>query len=183
MNGLDGIGVVCERLERGGLIPLAERHEIVLLHIQVGELEPRQGIFEVAPDPFNRVQLWTVGRQGHQAYVGRKGESLGRMGSTVVQEQEVEAVRESLGEGIHEELEALGIQIRQFQEEPLTRRGFHGPIDIEPLKHVLHHADGLHARGGEAPPADGETPKRLSSWLNTRTGRVFVAGIACWRCS
>jgi hypothetical protein len=99
---------------------------------------------------------WTVGRQEHQAYVGRKGESLGRMGSTVVQEQEVEAGWESLGEGIHEELEALGIQIRQFQEEPLTRRGFHGPIDIEPLKHVLYHADGLHAIGGEAPPADGE---------------------------
>src|SRR5919109_4574251 len=24
-------------------------------------------------------------------------------------------------------------------------------------------------------------PKRLSSWLNTRTGRVFAGGITCWR--
>jgi hypothetical protein len=172
MNGLDERGVVRERLSRGGLLPLEERHEVVLLRIQMGALEPCQGIFEVAPDPFNRVQLWTVGRQEHEAYVGREGESLGRMGSTVVQEQEVEAVRERLGEGLHEELEALDIQIRQFQEEPLTRRGFHGPIDIEPLKHVRHHADGLHARGGEAPPADGEDAEAAFVWAEypDRTG-------------
>jgi hypothetical protein len=191
MNGLDEIGVVRERLSRGGPIPLAERHEIVLLHIQSGELEPRQGIFEVAPDPFNRVQLWTVGRHEHEAYVGRKGAWLGRMGSTVVQESEVEAVREGLGEGIHEHLEALGVQIRQFQEEPLTSRGFHGPIDIEPLKHVLHHADGLHARGGEAPPADAESaeaafvvaehPDRTGvRGGNRRLALCMTGGLAGW---
>jgi hypothetical protein len=58
MNSLDEIGVVHKRLKRGGLILLEERHEIVLLHIQIRELEPRQGSFAVASDPFNRVQIW-----------------------------------------------------------------------------------------------------------------------------
>jgi hypothetical protein len=186
MNGLDKIGVVRERLERGGPIPLEERHEIVLLHLQMGKLKPRQGIFEVAPDALDGVQLGTVGRQEHEAYVGRKSEPLGRMGPTVVQEQEVEAVWEGLCEGLHEELEALDIQIRQFQEEPLTRRGFHGPIDGEPLKHVLHHADGLHAIGGEAPAADGEEaeaavvlaehPDRTGMRGGNRLLEMFMAG-------
>jgi hypothetical protein len=29
-------------------------------------------------------------------------------------------------------------------------------IDVEPFEDMLHGADGLHARGREAPPADGQ---------------------------
>ena len=41
------------------------------------------------------------------------------------------------GEGVHEQLEHLGIQIRQFKKEALTRGGGHGAIDIEPFEDVL----------------------------------------------
>jgi hypothetical protein len=51
---------------------------------------------------------------------------------------------ESLCEGVDKELEALGIQIRQFQEEPIARRRLDGAIDIEPLEDVLDYPDGLH---------------------------------------
>jgi hypothetical protein len=58
------------------------------------------------------------------------------MGTAVLQE-EIQAIWLGLCEGIHEPLEALGIQIRQLQEEPLAGGGFHGTIDIEPLKNML----------------------------------------------
>ena len=63
-----------------------ESGDVVLLHIQVGELEPCQRVFEVAPHPFNRVQLWTIGWQEYKTYGSRKGEPLGRMCPAVVQE-------------------------------------------------------------------------------------------------
>ena len=162
MNGLDEIGVVRERLSRGGLIPLEGRHERALLPLQSGELEPRQGLFEGAPEPFTRAQLWTVGRPAHEAYVGRQGEPLGRMGPAVVQEQEVAAVREGLCEGMPEARETPGMQIRQCQEAPLTSRGCHGAIAIGPLTHVLHPSGGLHATRGEAPPAS--VPAAPCTW-------------------
>ena len=78
------------------------------------------------------------------------------MGPAVVQEQEIQAVREGLGEGIDEDLEALGIPRRPFQEKPLTGRRLHSAIAVEPVKDMRHHAHGLHTIGGEAPAADGE---------------------------
>ena len=78
------------------------------------------------------------------------------MGPTVVQEQEIQAIREGLCEGIDEELKHLGVQIGQLQEEPVTRGGLHRAIDIEPLEDMLDCPNRLHATRGEAPPADGQ---------------------------
>ena len=63
MDRLDEIGVAREGLQRSGLIPPEERRNIVLLHVQRGELEPCESVFEVAPDPFDGVQLGAVRRQ------------------------------------------------------------------------------------------------------------------------
>jgi hypothetical protein len=73
--------------------------------------------------------------------------------ATVVQEEDVQTVGEGLGEGDGEELEALGVEIRQC-EEPLAGRRRYGPIELEPFKDVLHRADGLYTPGREAPSAD-----------------------------
>lgn len=76
--------------------------------------------------------------------------------AAVIQEQDIQAVRKSLGKGIDEELEHVGIQVRQFQKEALAGRGLYGAIDVEPFEDVLDHADRLHPTSGEAPPADGQ---------------------------
>jgi hypothetical protein len=81
-----------------------------------GELGPRQRGFEVSPDPRTRVQLWAIGRQAHEAHVGRQGEPRGRMGPAVVREQGMQAIRDGLGESL--------------QEEPVARRRLHGAIGI-----------------------------------------------------
>jgi hypothetical protein len=154
MNGFDEIGIAREGLQGDRLIPPEEMGNVVLLHIQIGELEPRQRVFEVAPDPLNRVQLGAVGGQEHEAHVSREQEPLSGMRPTIVEEQEIQAVRESRREGGNEDLEAFRVQIRQFQEEPLTGRGRHGAIDIAPLEDVLDRSHRLHAIRREAPPAD-----------------------------
>jgi hypothetical protein len=156
MNGLDEVRVSGEGLERSCFIPSEERREIVLLPIRRRQLEPGECVFQVAPDPLNRVQLRTIGRQEHEAHVVREAQVLGCMRPTVVQEQEMQAIREGLREGVDEELEHLGVQIGQFQEEPVTRGGLDGPIDIEPCEDVLHRSDGLHPTGGQASAANGQ---------------------------
>lgn len=78
------------------------------------------------------------------------------MRAAVVQQQEIQAVREGRRESVDEELKALSVHIGQFEEEPLTGGGRHGAIDIEPLKDVLDCANGLDALGREAPAADGQ---------------------------
>jgi hypothetical protein len=78
------------------------------------------------------------------------------MRPAVVQEQEIQAVREGCCEGVDEELETVDVQIRQLQEEPVTCRGLHGPIDVEPFEDMLDCADGLHPIGGQSAAADGQ---------------------------
>ena len=154
MHGLDEIGIACQGLQRGRLISPEEIGDVLLLHVQSGKLEPRQRVFEIAPDPLNRVQLGTVGGQEDEAHIGREREPLSGMRATVVEEQEIQAVRERRREGVDEDLETLRVQIRQFQEEPLAGRGRHGAIDIKPLEDVLDRPHRLHASHCEAPTAN-----------------------------
>jgi hypothetical protein len=75
---------------------------------------------------------------------------------TVVQEQKIQALREGLRKGLDEELEALGVQIRQLQEEAIARGRLDRAIDIEPLEDMLDRANGLYTTSGEAPASDGQ---------------------------
>jgi hypothetical protein len=159
MDRLDEIGIAREGLPRGGLIPPEERRNIVLLYIQSGKLEPRERVFQVAPDPLERVQLGAVRRQEHQAHVGWEREPLGGMRATIVHHQEIEAVGKGRREGLDEELEAFGVQIGPFEKEPVACRRLHRAIDVEPFEDMWHAPDGLHTARGEAPTADGQQAK------------------------
>jgi hypothetical protein len=55
MNGLDEIGIAREGLQFGHLIGPQELGNTILLPIQIRELELGERIFEVTPDPLNRV--------------------------------------------------------------------------------------------------------------------------------
>jgi hypothetical protein len=55
MNGLDEIGIAREGLQYGHLIGPQELGNTILLPIQIRELEVGEHIFEVTPDPLNRV--------------------------------------------------------------------------------------------------------------------------------
>jgi hypothetical protein len=55
MNGLDEIGIAREGLQYGHLIGPQGLGHTILLPIQMRELELGERIFEVTPDPLNRV--------------------------------------------------------------------------------------------------------------------------------
>jgi hypothetical protein len=156
MDRLDEIGVAREGVQRGGLIPPEARRNIVLLPVQSGELEPRERVFQVAPDPLARVQRGAVRRQAYQAHVGWEREPLGGMRTAMVPQQEIEAVSKGRREGIDDDLEAFRVQIGPFEKEPVAGRRLHRAIDVEPRADMVHLPDGLHAVRGEAPTADAQ---------------------------
>jgi hypothetical protein len=78
------------------------------------------------------------------------------MRPTGIQEEDVEAVGEGLGEGVDEELETLGVEIWQFEEEPRSRRGRHSTIDVEPLENVLDRPHGLDTARRKASSTHGQ---------------------------
>jgi hypothetical protein len=159
MNRVHQVSIASERVEGRHIRGLQQVAHLDLLGLQIPELLPSEVVFQVAPPPLDRVQLRTVGREEHEAHVGWEGEPLGRMGPTVVHEQEVQAVGKSPGEGIHPELEGAGIQRGPLQKEafPCDRR--HGPIDVERLKDVLDRAHRLAAAGREPPSPDRQQAK------------------------
>jgi hypothetical protein len=159
INCIYQVGVTGERWQRGSIVGPSQLADVVLLRVHTEELLPCEVVFQVTPHPLDRVQLWTVGWYEHEAHGRGEGEPLCGMRPPVVQEQEVPAVWDSFRQGVDEELAALGVAIRQFEDAPLARRGGHGAIDVEPLADLLHRADGLHAAGGEAPSADGQHAK------------------------
>jgi hypothetical protein len=112
---------------------------------------------KVAPDPRERVQLGTVRRQEDQAQVGWERKPLGRMRATIVQHQEIEALRKGRREGIDADLEACRVQIGPFEAEPVARRRLHRAIDVEPCEEMWHTPDGLHTARREAPTAHGQS--------------------------
>ncbi len=83
----------------------------------------------------------------------RDGELVGGMGATVVQEPEIQAVGEGLGEQIDAELEVLRVQRGPCQTEALSAGGRPRAIDREPCEDMLARPDGRHPTGSEAPPA------------------------------
>jgi hypothetical protein len=78
----------------------------------------------------------------------------GGVGSTVIQSQDLHAVRKGLSERIDEKLEALRVPRGSCQEKPLPWGRGHGPIDVEPCEGVLDHTHWLDTPCGEAPATD-----------------------------
>ena len=114
MDGFNHVGVAREGLPRRRLVSPQERGHVVLLCLQSREWEPRERLFEVAPDAFNRAQLGTVRGPKHQTDGRGEAEPLGCMRAPGVQEQELDAVRAGVRQGVDEELHALSVQRRQL---------------------------------------------------------------------
>jgi hypothetical protein len=154
MHSLDEVRIACEGLARDRLIAPEEPRDIVLLHSQRREWAPGQRVFQVTPDPLTGVQLGAIGRQADEADGFREGELLGRMGATIIPQQEMQTVRQGLREQVGENREMLRVQIRPFQEESVARGRLHRPIHIAPREDLWDGSHRLHAAGGEAPAAN-----------------------------
>jgi len=126
---------------------------------EIGELQPGHVVLQVAPDLVDGVQLGALRWQNEQTDVLRQGELGGGVRPTVVYHEDIEAVREGLREGIDEELEHRGVQIRPLEEEPVARGGRYGARHREPRKDMLDASHRLYSTRGEAPAPDGQEAK------------------------
>jgi hypothetical protein len=118
INSLDEIRIAREGLQSARFIAAEEEAQIILLGIEKSKLPPGQVVLQVVPHPFDRVHLGAIGGQEEQTDILREGK-LGRgVRPTVVQQENVEAVRKGLGKGIEEELEHLSVQIVHIHHRP-----------------------------------------------------------------
>ena len=108
-----------------------------------------------APHSLDGVQLWTVGRQPHRLPLRRPPHPLGGVRPAVIAQQDVQAVRKGLGEGIHQELQGSGRQIRPFEKEPLPGGRSDSATAREPLAVMLDRPHGLDPARGEPASAHG----------------------------
>jgi hypothetical protein len=90
-----------------------------------------------------------------------KRELRGRVRPTVVQQEDIQALRECLGKGIEEELEHVRMYIWSFEEASVTRGGLARTIDIEPREDMVDAPDRLDAARDEVPPTDGQYTKAV----------------------
>ncbi len=127
---------------------------MVLLGVYIRELLPGDLIFHVAPEPLDRIEFWAIGWQQHESDIVWDGQSFGGMRTAIVEDENVQAVRISLGEGVEEDLKVGTVAAREAEKKVVTRRWRDGTIHIEALKGVLHRANRLHASRRQAAAAD-----------------------------
>jgi hypothetical protein len=149
MNGFHHVGVTGECLEGGCGIGLQPGPSIDRLRLEMGELEPSEVVFQIAPHAFDRVQLGARGREPDVPHMVRPLKPLGGMGAAVRQEQEGEAVGKRGGARVHNDVEGVGIERGPPQEEARAGGRGHGPMDVEPLDGLLDHPHRLDALGGK----------------------------------
>jgi hypothetical protein len=140
-------------------IALQEVVERILLGIKIGALLPGQRVLQVAPDPLDRMQLRAIGRPEDQAYVLWKRARQGLLRATVIPQEDMQTLREGLGQGIEAAWAHVCIEVGPCKEAVVTRGGFDRTIDLEPREDMLYAPDGLDTARREAPAADGQPPK------------------------
>ena len=136
MNGLDQLRIAGKGWQGRRLVGLQEVAHRVLWRSKGRELSPGPFLLQGAPDPLPRVQLWTVGRPPHVPDLLRPPHGRGRVRTVGIHEQEVQAVRQGLGEGVHQVWAGLGMARRPVPTAGLPGGGGHGPIDGEPRADV-----------------------------------------------
>ena len=125
------------------------RHEQSREVVQGLGLHLCQPIFEVAPQPLDRIQLRRIGRKEEQRHIRGQAECPGFMERAIVEQQQVEAGGISGRKMVEEEVKALRIQGGQFQKETLAGHGCHGPIQIQALKAIGRRYDRLDSARGD----------------------------------
>jgi hypothetical protein len=176
MNGFRQICIASKCRQGGRVIGLQQVPDIELWRLKIEALLPGHIVLQVPPDPLNRVPFGTIRREPYGPDILGPLNPLGGVGSAVIQQQDVQAVRKGLGERLDEELKALRVQLGQLQEKALTGGRGYGPVDVEPLEGVPDQAHRLDAPGREAPVTD--RPQADAAVVLTED--PYRAGIRGW---
>jgi hypothetical protein len=87
-------------------------HEQSREFVQGGGLRLCEPIFEIAPEPFEGIELGGIGGEEEKAPVGRAAQGFGFVERTVIEQEEVAAGGIGSGEMVEKELKAVRIERR-----------------------------------------------------------------------
>jgi hypothetical protein len=180
IHRLNEVGVRGEGLERGRLIGAYQAAPILVVCSESRAQLPSHIVVPVTPDPLNRVQSRTVGREPHGADSRWPTDAAGGVRAAVSQEQAVEAVGNRVGERVHQELDGVGIQLWPFQQEALARSRGSSPIDEAPVEGGLDQPYRPDATG-RAPSAAPRQPANAAFVLTAYADWAALSGgMTCW---
>ena len=77
----------------------------------------RESIFDVAPEPLNRLKFRGIGREEDRHDVIGQFKRFGFVERAVVEQEDIEGVGEGFGELIDENLKGSGIEVGQLQKQ------------------------------------------------------------------
>ena len=115
----------------------------------------RQLVFQILPEPLNRIKLRAVRRQKREFDVARNREFIGLMELAVIQNHDVLALGKRLRKPIQEVLEADAVQTLVFGEKPLAGFWLNGSVEIKVVVGRLRGLDRLYTRQGNSMPNRG----------------------------
>ena len=123
----------------------------------VEHAEGKEALAQIEPDPLDRVEFRTVGRQRHQRDVVRNGERALIVPTGAVEDHGgVDVVWPDSGEAGEEHIHDLGVDAGQHEGEVLAGGRAHGGEDVGPLV-----SDLTWARGALAPEPPAMTDPAL----------------------
>jgi hypothetical protein len=140
MNSLHERRIACEGLQGGRFIAPEEGAEIILLGLESGERLPGHVVLQVAPDPLDRVQRGAIRGPEESTHVLREGELGGGVRPPIVQQEDMQALREGLGQGIEAAWAHVRMYIWPFEEASVPRGGLDRTINREPFEDMLDRA-------------------------------------------
>jgi hypothetical protein len=111
MNRFHEIRIAREGLKGDRFIP-PEDAQIILVRFEIRAQQPGHVVFQVTPDPRERIQLGALWGQEAQADVLRAGELGGGVRPAVVQQEHVEAVRKAWAKASTPALQAVPWPVR-----------------------------------------------------------------------
>ncbi len=90
-----------------------------------------EALFEVEPHALDRVQLWRVGRQGHQRDVVGNAQGAGGVPAGLIEHhRDVLVIADGRSEAVEEHLHRLGIDVRQDERKGVVGSRLYGCEDV-----------------------------------------------------
>ena len=111
---------------------------------------------ETPPEPFDRIEFRTIGREKDRQDVGRPVHGFSGVPGAVVEYEQVQRIRKGGGKAVHPPLERAAVEIGQFEKKVCSRGRFDGTVQIEIVELVRHGGHGLDSTGRNPPPDDRE---------------------------
>ena len=127
MSSTDEIGIGDETAKCRRVIALDASGNAILEGEEIAEARPGQAVFEREPDPLTRIEFRCVGRLEEQGHIGGQRERGELVSASVINYEDIEAVRARTGEIVEKGLKLSAVERQPRLEKPSPVRGATAP--------------------------------------------------------